>query len=58
MGIQRGVPLHGADLIEHWQARCAQVPDALARGMVEYYLRQTMPLWYFADALDRRDATL
>jgi hypothetical protein len=58
MGIQRGVSLHGADLIERWQARCAQVPDALARGMVEHYLRQTMSLWYFADALDRRDAAL
>jgi hypothetical protein len=26
MGIQPGVPLHGADLIEHWQACCVQVP--------------------------------
>ena len=58
MGILRGLPLHGADLIEQWQARCAQVPDVLARSMVEHYLRQTMPLWYFADALDGRDATL
>src|SRR5579859_6050359 len=58
MGIQRGVPLHGADLIREWQARCAEMPDALARAMVEHYLRQTVPLWYFAEALQRRDATL
>ncbi|MBV8715137.1 MAG: hypothetical protein JOZ65_08720 [Chloroflexi bacterium] len=58
MGILRGRPLHGADLIEQWQARCAEVPDVLARSMVEHYLRQTMPLWYFASALERRDATL
>jgi hypothetical protein len=54
----RGMPLHGADLIEGLQARCTRLPDALARAMVEHYLRQTMPLWYFADALDRRDASL
>jgi nucleotidyltransferase-like protein len=53
IGILQGRPLHGADLTEQWQARHAQLPDALARAMVEHYLRQTMPLWYFADALDR-----
>ena len=58
MGILRGRPLHDADLIKGWQRRCAHMPVALARAMVEHYLRQTMPLWYFADALDRRDATL
>jgi hypothetical protein len=58
MGILRGRPLHGADLIERWRRRRAHMPDALACAMVEHYLRQTMPLWYFADALDRRDATL
>src|SRR5437588_4513804 len=58
MGILRGRPLHGADLLEGWQRRCAHMPDALARAMVEHYLRQTTPLWYFGDALERRDVTL
>jgi hypothetical protein len=58
MGILRGRPLHGADLIERWRRRRAHMPDALACAMVEHYLRQTMPLWFFAEALDRRDATL
>jgi hypothetical protein len=58
IGILHGRPLHGADLIEEWQRRCAHMPDALARAMVEHYLRQTMALWYFADAIEGRDATL
>ena len=58
MGILRGRPLHGADLIDRWQRRCARMPEALARAMVEHYLRQTMPVWYFVDALERRDGGL
>jgi predicted nucleotidyltransferase/ADP-ribose pyrophosphatase YjhB (NUDIX family) len=41
IGILHGRPLHGADLIEACQRRCAHMPDALARAMVEHYLRQT-----------------
>lgn|SRR5262249_13299055 len=35
--IQHGRPLHGAELIEHWRARTATYPEALAHAMVAEY---------------------
>lgn len=57
IGLLEGVPLHGAELIWGWQARAA-FPEALAPVMVEHYLRQLVPVWYIAEHLARRDATL
>jgi hypothetical protein len=56
-GLLDGVPLYGDELISQWQARAAAYPDALARAMVTHYLR-FFPLWYVADRLAMRDATL
>ena len=48
MGLLSGIPLHGDEIIEAWQARAANFSDRLARGMIEHYLREIFPLWYFA----------
>jgi hypothetical protein len=34
------------------------MPEVPAQAIVEHNLRQTVPLWCFADALEDRDATL
>jgi hypothetical protein len=56
-GLLDGIPLYGDDLISRWQAQAAAYPDALARAMVTHYLR-FFPIWYVADRLAIRDATL
>jgi hypothetical protein len=56
-GLVDGGALHGDELIRHWQAKAADYPDALARAMVTHYLR-FFPLWYVADRLALRDATI
>jgi predicted nucleotidyltransferase len=58
MGLAEGVSLHGEALIRRWQARAADYPEPLARALVEHYLRQIFPVWYFEERLARRDATL
>jgi hypothetical protein len=55
MGIQNGMPLYGDDLVRIWQTRIAEFSDKLARGMVEHYLREIFPIWYAAEAMERRD---
>jgi hypothetical protein len=56
-GILRGVPLHGAELIEGWQNRARAYPPELGRAMVEAYL-VFWPIWRVADWLLARDMTL
>jgi hypothetical protein len=56
-GLLRGLPLHGEALIQGWRARVAAYPDALARAMVEHYLR-FYPLWCYEDWMATRDATV
>jgi hypothetical protein len=56
-GVQRSVPLHGADLIAGWQARLAAYPPELARAMVEAHLT-FWPIWRVTDWLLARDMTL
>lgn len=56
-GLQRCVPLHGADLVETWQRRLADYPEGLRRAMVERHLR-FFPLWMTAGRMSVRDATL
>lgn len=58
LGLQGGVPLHGAELIHRWQARLADFPDGLARTMVEHYLGQIFPMWFYQDMLAQRDTVL
>jgi hypothetical protein len=56
-GILKGVPLHGADLIEGWQARLRAYPPELTRAMVEAHLT-FWPVWRVADWLAARDMAL
>jgi hypothetical protein len=56
MGLLQGFALLGEDVIEDWQKRVAEVPEELARKMVEHYLGQLFPLWYVSEGVLRRDA--
>lgn len=56
-GVQKSIPLHGAELIRQWQTRLADYPEPLARAMVEHHL-QFFPLWGLQAYLDTRDAVL
>jgi hypothetical protein len=44
MGLLSGIPLHGDEIIEAWQAPAANFSDRLARGMIEHYLRKILSL--------------
>ncbi|HEV2126282.1 MAG TPA: hypothetical protein VGW38_26295, partial [Chloroflexota bacterium] len=54
--VQHGLPLYGATLLEHWQARAAAYPDELARRMVREYL--WLGPWYPPEAYVAREDTL
>jgi hypothetical protein len=56
-GILRGVPLHGAELIERWQARVRAYPPELARRMVEAHLT-FWPVWRVGEWVLARDMAL
>ena len=56
-GTLEGIPLHGAELIETWQAKIADYSPALAQVMVEQHL-QFFPLWNLQEQLATRDAVL
>lgn len=56
-GVQKSIPLHGAELIAQWKAQIARYPEPLARAMVEHHL-QFFPLWGLQAYLDTRDALL
>jgi hypothetical protein len=58
MGLMAGEPLHGANLVQAWQARAGAFPEGLRRAMVEHYLGKIAPLWYFQQRWPSRDATL
>jgi hypothetical protein len=51
--MQHGVPLHGAPLIEAWQASAARYPEALARAMVRKHL--ALPPWWSVPMLVERE---
>ncbi len=51
------IPLYGEKLIQEWQAKIANYPDAMAQAMVEQYLK-FFPLWGLQKHLAERDATL
>jgi Domain of unknown function (DUF4037) len=50
--VQSGVALHGAPLVESWQARASRYPDSLARAMVRQYL--SLPPWWSVPMLAER----
>jgi hypothetical protein len=56
-GILRGLPVHGAELIEGWQARLRAYPPELARKMVEAHLT-FWPVWQVGEWLLARDMGL
>ena len=56
-GLLGGVPLHGGELIERWQARAAAYPEGLARATVQHHLR-FFPLWLVGERWRTRDATI
>jgi predicted nucleotidyltransferase len=56
-GLLRGIPLHGAELIEQWRDRARSYPDGLARAMVQANLN-FFPIWRVQDWVAARDMTL
>jgi predicted nucleotidyltransferase len=56
-GLLRGVPLYGADVIEHWKVRARSYPDGLAKAMVQANLN-FFPIWRVQDWVAARDMTL
>jgi hypothetical protein len=56
-GLLEGSPLYGEDLIEEWRARVREYPDALRSKIIERHWKFE-PLWYFDEAIARRDAEL
>lgn len=57
-GLLNGIPLYGTEQIAAWQAQACDFPEALARGIVDHYLRHIFPIWYIADAMPSRDGEL
>jgi hypothetical protein len=56
-GLLKGVPLHGRELIEGWQARAGAYPPGLARAMVVSYLT-FWPVWRVVEWVEQRDMAL
>jgi predicted nucleotidyltransferase len=56
-GMLEGLPLHGEELVERWQARMRDYPEPLRRAMVERHW-SFFPLWYHGEAITVRDAEL
>jgi hypothetical protein len=56
-GLLEGLPLHGDDVIATWRARAEAYPEALRRASIEHHW-QFFPLWYYGEAMRRRDSEL
>jgi predicted nucleotidyltransferase len=56
-GMLEGLPLHGDELVERWQARVRSYPEPLRRAMVERHWN-FFPLWYCREAMAQRDTEL
>jgi hypothetical protein len=54
---QRGIPLHGTELLARWKERAAHYPPALAQAMVEKHLFFP-PWWSVAMYAQRDDLTM
>jgi hypothetical protein len=56
-GLLEGLPLHGDDVIAAWRDRAAAYPEPLRVASIEHHWR-FFPLWYYGDAMSRRDSEL
>jgi predicted nucleotidyltransferase len=57
LGLAEGVPLYGEPLIEQWQRRLANYPEAFREEMIRRYWN-FFPLWYYGEAMALRDSEL
>jgi hypothetical protein len=55
--LHDGMVLHGAPLVERWQARAAQYPDSLARAMVQKHM-EFQPWWGVSTYAERGELPL
>jgi len=56
-GLVEGLPLHGDDVIAAWRERAAAYPEPLRVASIEHHWR-FFPLWYYGEAMSRRDSEL
>lgn len=56
-GLIEGLPLFGADVIAVWRERAAAYPEPLRVASIEHHWR-FFPLWYYGEAMSRRDGEL
>ena len=56
-GLIEGLPLYGEDVIAVWRERVAAYPEVLRVASIEHHWR-FFPLWYYGEAMSRRDGEL
>jgi hypothetical protein len=56
-GLVEGLPLHGDDVIAAWRERAAAYPEPLRVASIQHHWR-FFPLWYYGEAMSRRDSEL
>jgi predicted nucleotidyltransferase len=56
-GLAEGLPLYGEQLIELWQKRLRDYPERFRREMIVRHWN-FFPLWYYGEAMARRDSEL
>jgi len=56
-GLAEGLPLYGEPLIELWQKRLRDYPEPFRREMIVRHWN-FFPLWYYGEAMARRDSEL
>jgi hypothetical protein len=56
-GIAEGLPFYGEPLIERWQKRLRDYPEPFRREMILRHWN-FFPLWYYGEAMARRDSEL
>jgi len=56
-GLIEGLPLHGEEVIAAWRERVAAYPERLRTASIEHHW-QFFPLWYYGEAMSRRDSEL
>ena len=56
-GLLEGLPLHGDDVLAAWRDRAAAYPEPLRIASIEHHWA-FFPLWYYGEAMSRRDSEL
>jgi hypothetical protein len=56
-GLVEGLPLHGDDVIAAWRERAAAYPEPFRVASIQHHWR-FFPLWYYGEAMSRRDSEL